>query len=74
MKLVASYVAAEVCTLNVINVPYVVHFFKIVRVSTHQFQRTLNQKELKDTLQQNLPSLRGRARDGIALYKRMTAT
>ena len=74
MELVAFFAATAACTLNVNNVLYVAHSFRIVRVSTHRFQRTLKTQELKDTLQKNLPSLRGRARDGMALYKRMTVT
>ena len=50
------------------------HLLETANALVFQFQRTLNQKELKDTLQKNLPSLRGRARDGMALYKRMTVS
>lgn len=74
MKLAVSSVATEDCASNVNIVQFVQRFYRIAHVSMHQFQRMLNQKELKDTLQKNLPSLRGRARDGMALYKRMTAS
>lgn len=74
MKLVAFSAATAACTLNVINVLYVAHSFRIAHALMSRFQRTLKHQELKDTLQQNLPSLRGRVRDGMALYKRMTAT
>ena len=74
MKLVASYVVTEGCTLSVISVPSAQRSCRIAHVLMRRFQRTLKTQELKDTLQKNLPSLRGRARDGMALYKRMTVS
>ena len=74
MRLAVSSVATEDCTLNVKNAQSAQRSFRIVHASMRQFQRMHKKKELKDTLQKNLPSLKGRARDGMALYKRMNVT